>query len=519
MENPVPTRKEPNFFEKMLRKISPQHKRNGNQNPQWAMGTHPIEVREEEKLPESPPKIEGEISIIERTRKESVAQGRQLDVGKHFAELLQQKGTISEYFTSGGELALRETNEKLDHALIEKVQSQKEAPNGYLIGIGAANVIRMLELFPEGQIPKAMILFDINYSVVNSAESFIEKLKQQPDDQNTDIWPLDRIISDPVTRSKINLILKRLAKEGNLVIKLADFTDPKVFETLSDLPDIHNVNNVIYLSNISDHVWRNSKFEKIADFNFLEILKPQGSHKNYYIDTIQRTLNYNLRVSTQIPQFSTEDFDNDNRSLFQIRQIDEIEGQENLLKEGMMEWPDEDLKETYRKLLSGKRQQQHSNDIVLDLNETRKRVLDQYEDWKKGFIPSRYDYSHLSPRTKFVLPTDPEEEAQVKKELAANYSYEKDFIPFLAHNVWTESNRMDLSFENHLLEEPKEFVSSYENPDKPYWIKDPRHYIRGRIELRRLSSLLNYDDLVLAKIYKELERRGLLGNLSPTTAV
>lgn len=298
MENQVSLEQQkPSFFKKILRKFSPQDR---NQ----------VSLQTQQKEPETPSSI---------SRPEAITQpkeeARQQDIGTQFIGLLKQKGAIippKEFMSVGVSATLGYTNEKVDANLIEKVRSQEHPPNGYLIGIGAGNVFRMLELYPEGKTPKAIILFDIDPLVVAQGQYFIEQLKRNKPEDDGNLEPLKSIIKKAKERRKLAPVLQQLAQEGNLVIAQADFTDERVIEALNNLPNLRDYSNVIYLSNISDHIWRRKysqgKYEYIPNFNFLESLTPKSPLKNYYVDTVRQSLSYNLRIDTRVPQFDYEDF-------------------------------------------------------------------------------------------------------------------------------------------------------------------------------------------------------------------
>lgn len=242
-------------------------------------------------------------------------------IGQKFLATLERKGIITESdeFEKEGVAAQGGTNETGNPSLFEKVRNQQEAPNGYLIGIGAANVFSMLEAFPEGTKPKAIILFDIDPEVVAYGQRLIEEMKNQPDHPITTLNPDEKVFYEnkqadtKIALKKYYPLLQQLAKEGNLVIAKADLTDPKVLLQLYGLPGWKESNNLFYLSNIADHIWRrnSSKLKKPFLFpNFILFggLAPTAPHRNYFIDTTTRSLDYCLRIGTQPPKFESSDF-------------------------------------------------------------------------------------------------------------------------------------------------------------------------------------------------------------------
>lgn len=453
---------------------------------------------------------------------------RQLNIGTSFVKILEEKGVtipMADRFSSVGVSALGRTNETIDTDLIKKVHTQKESPNGYVIGIGAGNVFRMLELFPEGQIPKAMILFDIDPYVVELGQRYIEQLKRTQSEEDVDIEPLRAIIHEPDKRKILAPIIKQLAQEGNLVIARADFTDPRLIDALNQLPDIHNQNNVIYLSNIADHVHRSDleagRQGKILDYTYLNVLSPQLPYRNFYVDTMQASLAYHLRIATSFPKLDKEDFGFYTSSLIQRKPTDEIEGPvENPLYEDMSTWDTQRLADTYSNLLTP-RSQKRAQDIENSINNDRVKTLKKYEEWKeKAELPPEIEgikYKHIN---EYVVPTDPQEETAVRKELLLPYDYERNFIPFLAIYVWEDkSTPQELTFSARtradqlgVINIKRVDTSNYET----FYTYDPRNQMIGKIEQIYLHRI-SYEELIMAKLYRELKNRVLSKNPNANT--
>lgn len=509
----LPEQQRPSFLRRILKKIVP------SQKPQSKI-QKPTTIEPIPK-PENPT-----VEIQEVTTPQSdtevekqPAEPRQLDIGTDFIKKLSQQGGLLKGVGKmrQGVKALGGTNETIESELIEKVRSQEQAPNGYLIGIGAANVFRMLELFPTGQLPKGIILFDIDTEVVREGQRFIEWLKTASDPTDP-LYGLRFIISEDDERKKLAPILQKLAQEGNLVIAQADFTNEKVAEALNELPEIHEYNNVIYLSNISDYVWSRIRKENYDEtnatappnFTFLESLKPKHPLKNYYVDTLQRDLRYCLRVSSRVPQFNREDLEWNGAPVLQTKPTDEIEGptQNDPLLEDMSGWNIQQLTETYKRFMGIPSQQRRANDIELSIRRDRARTLGDYDYYKKK--SQEEPEGTGDAKHKYVVPADPTEEAQVKQELTVPYSYENDFIPFMANTVWRNA-----IFPNQISPKDIPQDNRYEHYDpkeagKFYIINDPRQRMKGEVEkyyINFVYRIITYEELVMAKLYKEIRRR------------
>lgn len=110
------------------------------------------------------------------------------------------------------------------------------------------------------------------------------------------------------------IMLKELAQEGNIAVVQQDMLNPQLLEIFAGLPEIKDSNNVIYLSNIADWIWRardrevlrgESSFKKedYAPFQNLHLLDTDADHKNYFADSLQNTLGYRVRISSFIPEY------------------------------------------------------------------------------------------------------------------------------------------------------------------------------------------------------------------------
>lgn len=463
--------------------------------------------------------------VAERVEGISPYQG----VADRFYKGLEAKGIAfaPEKYEGQGVLAIGGTNESGNPHLFEKLKSQPEAPDGYLIGIGAANVFSMLEAFPEGSEPKSILLFDIDPQVVAIGQSLIDHFK------GSDTYP-QAILGDPQLDGyykntvfpegmgaqfknalrKHGSLLHKLAKEGRFGIARVNFTDPKLMEELSDLPDLKNSNNLVYLSNISDHIWRANQ-ANVPDFSFLDTLSPNPPHKNYHIDTLTKSLGYRLRISSHRPQFIMDDFDyRVGSDRFQTRPTDGIEGEpQNLLWEDMSSWDLQKLFDEYNRIEEVPSFKSRKEFIQGRIRETRQDLLGSYADWKsKSGQPELVAGDIFRIRS---VPASKEEETALLADLALPYDYEADFIPFIARHYWSDAKTIQEVDPTKFPTRPQNYRIDQET-GKRLMVSDARELQKGRIETWYLDKV-PYEELVAAKIYAEVENRLLARNPGANT--
>ncbi|MEK7092544.1 MAG: hypothetical protein AAB907_02885, partial [Patescibacteria group bacterium] len=87
---------------------------------------------------------------------------------KNIAEVLAQElGKIKqppEMKRTAGQAAILGTNETASTEFFESVRLKD--PDGYIIGVGVGNALSLLQSFPEGVVPRGMVLVDIDPKVV-----------------------------------------------------------------------------------------------------------------------------------------------------------------------------------------------------------------------------------------------------------------------------------------------------------------------------------------------------------------
>lgn len=285
--------------------------------------------------------------------------------GSKLSELLIQSNVEGTSSNEGGVLAIIGTNETVGSGFFEAVQDKK--PDGYVVGVGDGNVFTMLHCFPDNVVPKGIVTADIDPRSVASGKLLINKIKQSnsaeqlnaaffnisDNDFNTAFQEIIEVEENPSLKEvwqklgekerdqilkgirkkeyfswhfnrlyetegqNIDVmgaildkfaILKQLAEEDNISISWADFTDPKFISAVNQLPDFDNSTNIIYSSNIVDHITqRGTQTENARVFEHLRVYE-QGAQKPIFIDTLGVKLNYFLRARSTLPTFSQEDF-------------------------------------------------------------------------------------------------------------------------------------------------------------------------------------------------------------------
>lgn len=428
---------------------------------------------------------------------------RKENIATNFLSRLEEKGLVIQTpeFQKVGEPAYATTNESGNPALFEKVKNLPNAPNGYLIGIGAANVFSMLESFPEGVTPKAIILFDIDPTVIAYGQRLIQAFKDTPADPSIKLDSGDTIfhtrykVSHENAIKKYGPMLHQLAKEGNLIIARTDFTRPELMDEIAKLPDFQNSNNIIYLSNIADHIYRRNP-NSTPDFSFLQKLKLIDSNRNFYIDTLQNSLNYQLRISIKPPNLLPRNFTDDTRlNRLQTELTDKTaDDEKNILWEDIEDWPLDKLINYYNKLINSPAGQERKKDLALRINHERSYTLEQYPEYK---IKSTRPLDETRGIKKiFSVPSDPKEESLLLDELAQPYNYERYLIPFVARNYWQDAKT------------PEE-INPNNFPIRDYYVEGPKNWTRGKVEILFLEQGITYEELAMAKLYQELESRVL----------
>lgn len=299
------------------------------------------------------------------TSQEQIAVPPPINIAGILDEKLREKeGLIPPEVKARGVLAILDTNEKRTPGLFEAIKEKN--PNGYIIGVGVGNVFSLLNCFQEENPPKGMVLVDFDPRVVivgkiilgslNQAETpsdFINNFFRLPKDtfqarikgiilgesnvvlrQRLEKIPpeeWERVIKgiqewsfvDPYFKSWVSQddqynsiftmlnkfdVLRQMARSNNISVTFSNFTNPDLIASIVELPGFRESRNIIYISNIVDHITRTLGF-KFEDVSKMESLKAyeNPSTKSIFIDTLQN-LNYFLRARFTMPTYSQEDF-------------------------------------------------------------------------------------------------------------------------------------------------------------------------------------------------------------------
>lgn len=274
------------------------------------------------------------------------------------ANILLKRTGDSRYgneFESVGVPAILGTNEKTPEGFFDQIQ-QSYQPNGYIYGAGCSNILPMVNAFSDR--PKGLVMVDIDPAVVLYGRMFVNVLKRTPSlrdwegsiygnsqrfeeevlDTVEDVrlkaqfekhrlrmreymgdelyWPLS---SDLSGNTNYYDVLHQIAKEGNIAVIHADMFDSEVLRYVAELLGFKHSNNVVYISNVPDHLVRRemkagwlSRGDEILDavnaqVQRLNALNPQYPHRNVFIDTTQKSSSYQLRVQPTIPLYIKAD--------------------------------------------------------------------------------------------------------------------------------------------------------------------------------------------------------------------
>lgn len=271
-------------------------------------------------------------------------------------EEINKRGLKPPDFESQGASGFSGTNEKINPEVLHKTRNNESPPNGYIIGVGVPSLFSFIDAFPTESPPKGIVLVNSDPKSVAQARQFVEhlakgeildftlssprKIKEfftQPQEEYKDraYQQGNETIDTTLVILRHRDLLIKLAREGNIVVVQQDLLNPDLLEILSQLPDLKASNNLVYLSNISDWMWRpkagKAYEEKMVayakgeiddmyseidteelfkPFSNLNVLTPEFPHGNYFADTLgsKTALNYQLRVSANIPVFKRTDF-------------------------------------------------------------------------------------------------------------------------------------------------------------------------------------------------------------------
>jgi hypothetical protein len=266
-----------------------------------------------------------------------------------------------------GSPGLLMTNENLAEDLVERIQRDERSPDGYVFGAGFGNILSMLLMYPADRDPKALLCADVLPEVVLTGRMFVNLLATKPvvgfdafwhdRARNEDLLrscydkavlmernqivqdrfkelrfddvhryleqavsfdllpfrglklqkgdPFERIAVIAVIRDRFEQLTK-MAEEGRIGIAFADITNPKVIEVAKNMPGFLDLKNIVYLSNIVDHItMRGTRLENLGKTESLRAL--EEGRQNWFVDTTQRSCDYQLRAGHRLPKYSNID--------------------------------------------------------------------------------------------------------------------------------------------------------------------------------------------------------------------
>lgn len=311
---------------------------------------------------------EEEVEPITTTEmpEEKAESPRVTDVATLLSTRLGENLTPPE-FKSMGIAAIIGTNETVGDGFFEAVQAKK--PDGYIVGVGIGNALTLVHCFPDDSIPKGLVLSDIDPRVVAVGKLLVKKVREsdspavfkknffglspsdfqkemqvviqeegnsvlqqrlatEPSDTWDKIWkqvqhdidyplPWRDIRAYTYEGQNVNVaeammekfsVFKHLADANNIAVAYCDFTNPAFVEAVRQLPDFENSTNIIYLSNIVDHI--TARGRRLEGASVMEHLR--GYEKSLkppvFIDTLGQRLNYYLRARHTLAHFTKEDF-------------------------------------------------------------------------------------------------------------------------------------------------------------------------------------------------------------------
>lgn len=293
------------------------------------------------------------------TQEESIKDERKKALGFVWQQELSYLSEVTPppNLKDGGALALLSTNEYFNPENFAETIGEVD---GYICGVGFGNILSLVTLSPKENLPKAVLAIDVIPSVVlagrisielmktsldfNSfiknmnSEDSLEKLKKKILEEETSPVIRERLenvdvkdILDDVKREfentpsqgitdgkRISVLaairssfanFKTLATEGNLAISLGDATGENIIKSFATLPEFKERKNLIYLTNIIDHITqRGLDFGPNGElFSILQPYSLLANGKTLFLDTTQ-IMDYKLRAQNTPPIYTPQDF-------------------------------------------------------------------------------------------------------------------------------------------------------------------------------------------------------------------
>lgn len=324
----------------------------------------PTEVR----LDLSNPEVDTPSITVNEETEQTPAVTRTTAIGSMLQEELTRLNMDVPEIETKGVPAIIGTNEAVSSDFFKAVHAKH--PDGYLVGVGSGNAYSMLHVFEDGIVPKGVVLADIDPRAVIVGRLLIQNLRESStaaDFQrnffgmpkevfNQQLQKMIAMEQNPALKRRwettdaaiwsevwkelskreaikwgdsqaykyykyegqnVDVVgavlagfdaLKQLADEDNIAMVYADFTSPDFIRAVKKLPTFNSSTNVIYFSNIADHITqRGTKIENAAIMNSLRAYE-NPEHPALFIDTLGQGLNYFLRARNSLSEFTPEDF-------------------------------------------------------------------------------------------------------------------------------------------------------------------------------------------------------------------
>lgn len=249
------------------------------------------------------------------------------------------------------------SNERIDKNLFKAIKNH--TPDGYVVSVGCGMSMGLPLGFKLDKSPKGIVLVDVDKHVIALSKALINAIKQTKNP--TEFYNLFYV--DPITNAKkflkedpeelatfeemgfekeealrlqiersrgsyqrrisekgrpnIDNILvstydkwKVLINEGRVAIIHGSLIDKEVIDTITSLPEYSSSTNIIYLSNIIDHIvsrksWESADSGLSKYLQALEKYNPK-EHPAIFLDTL-RNFNYWLRASKGVPDICVAD--------------------------------------------------------------------------------------------------------------------------------------------------------------------------------------------------------------------
>lgn len=283
-------------------------------------------------------------------------------------KLTAREITVPEIENTGAN-ALLGTNETIADGFLEELRRQES--DGYFIGIGLGHALAFLpQLYNQKQLPKGVVLADIDPRVVvvgkllfdklasssnaetfnreffgQSEEAFLaeieahkatfsEALRRRVDHLGEAAWrkvyqgiqqdfeysknsggisktifkqgrqtDVIHALGDPL----VFQFYKTLLEQGNITIEYTDFTNPVFIQAVKELPDFSRSRNIIYTSNIVDHITHRGR--ALENLKLMDNLRQfeDSEEVPIFLDALQAN-NYYLRAANRLPTYQAKDF-------------------------------------------------------------------------------------------------------------------------------------------------------------------------------------------------------------------